>query len=583
MSEHRNIQLTAGTAVTIIGAGTDFTLQITTAGTFTNRGILISSGNSGFQALAALNSGELIVGSSTALEPQILPLSASSQGYVLTTNSASRFGLSWVSTGNLGSASSVVYAATGNDYVVMNLAADLTNEYRLVQSGNSITVTTATGLITINATTQNITGKQDSVTFPLIVGSGGTGQTTLTNRGLTIGSGTTAIESLAALNSGELVVGSSTLVAPQILPLSAGSQGYVLSTNSSSRFGLAWVSTGNLGSASSVVYAATGNTYVTMSAAGDLTAERILTAGMGINLADGGAGGNATLTSDTGLLVTSGRTISTLYPVSGGGDLSVNRTHAVDTAFLINSGRTLSATYPLAGGGNLSADRTLTADTAFLINSGRTISTTYPLAGGGDFSANRTFTVDSAFFINTGRTLSTIYPLSGGGDLSLNRTHAVDTAFLVNTGRVLTAGSGLTGGGDLSADRTFTINNNVRQKGLGFFAAGNLSTAMFVEEVRIYIPFNMETSGVWLAATTGPTGASLIINPKQYNSALTSSTAIFLSANRPTIPAAAVAGSSFTTAISTLFAGSWLGFDIDQVGSTNAGSNMTVTFMLTTS
>ena len=57
----------------------------------------------------------------------------------------------WVNT--LGGAAGAVYAATGNNYVVMNLAGDLTNEYRLVQSGNSITITTDANTIVINAVT----------------------------------------------------------------------------------------------------------------------------------------------------------------------------------------------------------------------------------------------------------------------------------------------------------------------------------------------------------------------------------------------------------------------------------------------
>ena len=50
-------------------------------------------------------------------------------------------------------ASNIVYAATGNSYVVTDLAADLTGEFRLVQSGNSITIDTTGNLIIINAAT----------------------------------------------------------------------------------------------------------------------------------------------------------------------------------------------------------------------------------------------------------------------------------------------------------------------------------------------------------------------------------------------------------------------------------------------
>lgn len=75
--------------------------------------------------------------------------------------------------------SSVVYAATGNKYAVLDLASDLTNEFRIVQSGNSITIDTTGNLVIINASTGNLSGKQDSVTFPLITGSGGTGLSTV--------------------------------------------------------------------------------------------------------------------------------------------------------------------------------------------------------------------------------------------------------------------------------------------------------------------------------------------------------------------------------------------------------------------
>ena len=60
-----------------------------------------------------------------------------------------------------------------------DLASDLTNELRLVQSGNSITVDTSGNLVIINAVTGNLSVKQDSISFPLSTGSGGTGRSTV--------------------------------------------------------------------------------------------------------------------------------------------------------------------------------------------------------------------------------------------------------------------------------------------------------------------------------------------------------------------------------------------------------------------
>lgn len=201
-----------------------------------------------------------------------------------------------------------------------------------------------------------------------------------------------------------------------------------------------------------------------------------------IALATGPGGGGFASTATT---------ISTTYPLSGGGDLSTNRTFTVDTAFFVNTGFTITTNLPLSGGGNLSANRTLSIVTATATTTGalsnvdwatfnaktdtsRTISTTLPLSGGGDLSANRTLTIvtatattsgalaaaDFANFVakvNTNRLISTTYPLSGGGDLSADRTHTIDTAFLVTSGFTITTNLPLSGGGNLSANRTFSI------------------------------------------------------------------------------------------------------------------------------
>jgi len=82
--------------------------------------------------------------------------------------------------------------------------------------------------------------------------------------------------------------------------------------------------------------APTGASYVVIGLDNDLTAERVLTAGTGITLSDGGAGGNATLAVSASLsgshltnYVNVNRTISTGNGLTGGGDLGANRTLAV--------------------------------------------------------------------------------------------------------------------------------------------------------------------------------------------------------------------------------------------------------------
>ena len=61
----------------------------------------------------------------------------------------------------------IVYASSDNQYVVMSVAADLTHEFRLVQSGNSITVTTNANTITINAVTNATVGTTKTIRLPM--------------------------------------------------------------------------------------------------------------------------------------------------------------------------------------------------------------------------------------------------------------------------------------------------------------------------------------------------------------------------------------------------------------------------------
>lgn len=404
---------------------------------------------------------------------------------------------------------------------------------------------------------------------------------------------------------------------------------------------------------------------------------------------------------NSGYFVNTSRTISTIYPVSGGGNLGVDRTFAIDTAFLINSGRTISTTYPLSGGGNLASDRTffiqtgqtgqilitsggvagdiawvnssggasgavyaptggfyvtwsadtllssekiLTASDNIVVTtganniwvsattsniSGKQDSITFPLVTGSGGTGRSTIgsahtllgvnsseatlsyyallasdnativksgtgifisaitnaggSTSTAGLVQSSRTISTLYPLSGGGNLGLDRTFAVDTAFLVNTGRTLSAGSGLSGGGDLSADRSFSVNTNVRDKSFGFFFAGSLSTVALASSAMFYVPFNMELREVRMAVSNSAGGQNIMIQPRMWNASLTASTGLFAANDRPQIVTNNLVGSNGTLGFTSLHAGSWVGVQIDSVGTTVVASNLTVNFILRTS
>lgn len=206
------------------------------------------------------------------------------------------------------------FAGTGNKYIMTDTGADTLSAYRLVQSGNSITVSTANNNIVINAVTSNISGKQDSITFPLIVGSGGTGLSTtgayatllgfsdnayqffsiaqsnnalVTSQGTTIfisaitnagGSTSTAglVQSSRTINTTYPLSGGGNLSADRTFFIQTGAIGQILTTSGGVTGDIAWVNSS--GGASGAVYAPTGGFYVTWSSDTLLASEKILTA-----------------------------------------------------------------------------------------------------------------------------------------------------------------------------------------------------------------------------------------------------------------------------------------------------------------
>lgn len=176
LSNNLSLQNNGGGIVTIsatTGAGGSsqapitFPLIVGSGGTgqvtITSNRLLMGAGTAPITVVPnPLDQGEFYVGSDTSLIPFNFIIGG--QGQVLSVDSSQALGLQWINSNALGSSSSVQYAATGNNYVVMNLAGDLTNEYRLVQSGNSITITTDANTIVINAVTNG--AGSGTPTFP---------------------------------------------------------------------------------------------------------------------------------------------------------------------------------------------------------------------------------------------------------------------------------------------------------------------------------------------------------------------------------------------------------------------------------
>ena len=123
------------------------------------------------------------------------------------------------------------------------------------------------------------------------------------------------------------------------------------------------------------------------------------------------------------------------------------------------------------------------------------------------------------------------------------------------------------------------IGSTVANPTTGIFCAGTLSTTMNCEQFRGRIPVTCTTNRVDLTVTTAPTGAAIIVDVNECSDPTTCTTLFTTQANRPQIATSATSGSSTTFDDTSVALGNYLGFDLDQVGSTTTGSNLTVTLV----
>ena len=93
---------------------------------------------------------------------------------------------------------------------------------------------------------------------------------------------------------------------------------------------------------------------------------------------------------------------------------------------------------------------------------------------------------------------------------------------------------------------------------------------------RLVLPFDATLVSVRAAAGTAPTGAAIIVDVN-----IDGTTAFTTQGDRPTIGAGTNASAAETPAVTALPAGSYLTVDIDQIGSTVAGADLTVTIEYT--
>jgi len=116
----------------------------------------------------------------------------------------------------------------------------------------------------------------------------------------------------------------------------------------------------------------------------------------------------------------------------------------------------------------------------------------------------------------------------------------------------------------------------------GIFCAGTLSTSMGCEQFRGRIPVACTVNRIDATVTTAPTGSTILIDVNECTTP-TSCTSIWnvTQSNRLTISTSAFTASQTTFDDNSIALGNYIGFDIDQIGSTVAGNNLTVTVVCT--
>lgn len=171
------------------------------------------------------------------------------------------------------------------------------------------------------------------------------------------------------------------------------------------------------------------------------------------------------------------------------------------------------------------------------------------------------------------RTISTTAPLTGGGDLSANRTLAISAASASAVGAVeLLTPAEVSTGTDTTRAMTAEGAASTYVKEITFTVPGTLVVG--AGAARYYLPTARTISAVRASVGTAPTGASVIVDVNKNGTTIYGT-----QGNRPTIAISGFTDLGEAASGGVCAAGDYLTIDVDQVGSTIAGANLTVTIV----
>lgn len=114
--------------------------------------------------------------------------------------------------------------------------------------------------------------------------------------------------------------------------------------------------------------------------------------------------------------------------------------------------------------------------------------------------------------------------------------------------------------------------DKLKARQISFSMKEELTVEVAIDSVLI--GFDMTIAGIILEIGTAPTGADVIIDINKNGTSLYTT-----QANRPTIVIGETTATAVNPDITSLAAGDVLTFDIDQIGSTIAGSNLAMTII----
>ena len=313
----------------------------------------------------------------------------------------------------------------------------------------------------------------------------------------------------------------------------------------------------------------------------------------------GDLGGTATVPTVPGLAskASTSTTISAGTGLTGGGDLSANRTLAVSfgtaagTVAAGDDGRIAGAEQTtnkgLANGyASLGADgKVPSAQLPVVADATTTSKGIIQLAGDLGGTAASPTVPGLASKAAAATTISAGTGLTGGGDLSANRTLAVDfgtaagTVAQGNDSRIAGAEQISNKGaanGYAPLDSSGKIPDAQLAIGLthtyAFSNTGNLVAETGTHRLYNDSASSWTIAGVRASAGVAPTGASVIVDIN-----INGTTIFTTQANRPTIAASGFTSGKVTNMdVTSVPVGSYVTVDVDQVGSTIAGGQLTV-------